>query len=260
MHLTQDEIDKLILHNAGHLAQKRLARGLRLNYPEAVALIAAQLHEFIRDGRTVAEIGEIGQQLLGYNDVMPGVPPMIGEIRVEGTFPDGMKTIVLRDPIMEENGNLMLALYGSFLPVPSREALEGNEFGSQPAMIEGGVGEIIPGQGDIDMNAGRRIVDVPVGNRSDRAVQVGSHFHFMEANRSLIFDRAKAYGMRLDIAPGTSVRFEPGETKTVRLVEIAGHQTIQGGNGLAVGELNEANRLLALKALDAQRFGNATTE
>src|SRR4051794_1774162 len=125
MHLSPDEIDKLILHNAGFLAQKRLARGLRLNHPEAVALIAAQSLEFIRDGRTVGEIGEIGRQLLGYNNVMPGVPAMIDEIRVEGTFPDGMKTVIIRVPITEENGNLMLALYGSFLPVPSREALEG---------------------------------------------------------------------------------------------------------------------------------------
>src|SRR5882762_6731640 len=108
MHLSPREIDKLLLHNAGFLAQKRLARGLRLNHPEAVALIAAQLLEFIRDGRTVAEIGEIGRQLLGYNNVMSGVPAMIDELRIEGTFPDGMKTVVLREPIYEENGNLVL--------------------------------------------------------------------------------------------------------------------------------------------------------
>jgi urease subunit gamma/beta len=257
MHLTSEEIDKLVLHNAGFLAQKRLARGLRLNYPEAVALIAAQLLEFIRDGRTVSEIGEIGRQLLGYKNVMTGVPSMIDEIRLDGTFPDGVKTVVLHDPIMEENGNLMLALYGSFLPVPSREALQGNEFGAQPAMLEGGVGEIILGTGDIELNAERRIIDISVDNRGDRPVQISSHFHFMEANRALKFDRAKAYGMRLDIPPGSTVRFEAGESKTVRLVEIAGRQSIDGGNGLAPGALHENNRLSALKALDGQKFGNA---
>ncbi len=236
--------------------RKRLARGLRLNHPEAVALIAAQLLEFIRDGRSVAEISEIGRQLLGYNNVMSGVPAMIEEIRIEGTFPDGMKTVAIRNPIIEENGNLMLALYGSFLPVPAREALEGSEFGAQPCMLEGGVGEVMTESGDIELNADRESIGLVVGNRGDRSVRVSSHFHFMEANKTLVFDRAKTYGMRLDIPAGTHVRFGPGETKTVRL-EISGQKRIQGGNGFAVGELHEDNRLAALKALDAQRFGNA---
>ena len=260
MHLTPEDTDKLILHNAGFLAQKRLARGLRLNHPEAVALIAAQLLEFIRDGRTVAEIGEIGRQLLGYNNVMTGIPQMITELRIEGTFPDGVKTVVLRDPIIEENGNLMLALYGSFLPVPSREALEGSEFGAQPCEIEGGVGEIMFEAGDIELNADRRFVDLNVGNRGDRAIHIGSHFHFIEANRTLVFDRAKAYGMRLDIPAGTSIRFDPGETKSVRLVEIAGNQTVRGGNGIASGALHDENRLSALKTIRELRFGNTNSD
>ncbi len=260
MHLTPEETQKLILHNAGFLAQKRLARGLRLNHPEAVALIASQLLEFIRDGRTVAEIGEIGRQLLGYNNVMSGVPGMIEELRIEGTFPDGMKTVVLRDPVCEENGNLVLALYGSFLPVPSREALEGSEFGAQPCELEGGVGEIMTEAGEIELNAGRRFVDLNVGNRGDRAIQIGSHFHFMEANRALVFDRAKAYGMRLDIPAGSSLRFEPGETKSVRLVEVAGNQIVYGGNGIAKGAVHEANRLSALKTLGDMKFGNTNSD
>src|SRR6185436_13292183 len=99
MHLTPREIEKLLLHNAGFLAQKRLARGLRLNHPESVALIAAQIMEFIRDGRSISETLEIGRQLLGYNDCMEGVPAMIDEVRIEGTFPDGMRTVVLRNPV-----------------------------------------------------------------------------------------------------------------------------------------------------------------
>src|SRR6478736_4022713 len=118
MHLTPHEIEKLLLHNAGFLAQKRLARGLRLNYPEAVALIATQLLELIRDGRSVSELMNVGKQLLGRNQVMPGVPEMITEVQVEGTFPDGTKLVTVHHPIASEHGDLALALHGSFLPVP----------------------------------------------------------------------------------------------------------------------------------------------
>src|ERR1044071_4090140 len=99
MHLSPREIDKLLLHNAGFLAQKRLARGTRLNYPEAIALIATQLLEFIRDGKTVAELMDLGRQFLGWNQVMPGVSSMIHEVQVEGTFPDGTKLVTVHHPI-----------------------------------------------------------------------------------------------------------------------------------------------------------------
>src|ERR1041384_4300276 len=115
MHLTPREIDKLLLHQAGALAQKRLARGLRLNYVEAVALIATQLLEFIRDGRSVAELMDLGRRLLGRNDVLEGVPGMIDEVQVEGTFPDGTKLVTVHHPIVSERGDRSLALYGSFL-------------------------------------------------------------------------------------------------------------------------------------------------
>ena len=122
MHLTPHELDKLALHQAGYLAQKRLARGLRLNYPEAVALISTQVMEFIRDGRTVAELMDLGRQLLGRADVMDHVPEMIVEVQVEGTFPDGSKLVTVHHPIAAEHGNMELALYGSFLPVPKAKA------------------------------------------------------------------------------------------------------------------------------------------
>src|SRR5215469_8220517 len=118
MHLTPREIEKLMLHNAGFLAQKRLARGLRLNHPEAVALIATQLLECVREGKSVSELMNLGRQFLGRNQVMPGVPAMIAEVQVEGTFPDGTKLVTVHHPIAAENGNLTLALHGSFLPVP----------------------------------------------------------------------------------------------------------------------------------------------
>src|SRR5919109_5649415 len=119
MHLTPRELDKLVLHQAGFLAQKRLARGIRLNYPEAVALIATQLLEFIRDGRSVAELMDLGRRLLGRADVADGVADMIDEVQVEGTFPDGTKLVTVHHPIVAERGDMTLALYGSFLPPPS---------------------------------------------------------------------------------------------------------------------------------------------
>src|SRR5205085_8496170 len=98
MHLSPRDIDKLLLHNAGYLAQKRLARGIRLNYPEAVALIATQMLELIRDGRSVADLMNLGRQLLGRADVMAHVPEMIVEVQVEGTFPDGSKLVTVHHP------------------------------------------------------------------------------------------------------------------------------------------------------------------
>src|SRR3954470_13540850 len=117
MHLSPRDLDKLVLHGAGVLAQKRLARGLRLNYPEAVALLATQLLELIRDGRTVAELMDVGRRILGRAHVMAGVPEMVAEVQVEGTFPDGTKLVTVHSPIALEQGDLSLALYGSFLPV-----------------------------------------------------------------------------------------------------------------------------------------------
>jgi urease subunit gamma/beta len=240
MHLTPHETDKLALHQAGFLAQKRLARGLRLNYPEAVALVGAQILEMIRDGRTVAELMDIGRQLLGRADVMEDVPEMIVEVQVEGTFPDGSKLVTVHRPIVAEHGNLELALYGSFLPVPQPNAA-GPRSGSIP-------GEMLLGGEDVVINEGREAIQVNVTNRGDRPVQVGSHYHFAETNRALAFDRAAAYGRRLDIPAGTAVRFEPGEAKTVSLVEIAGARVVRGGNAFAEGPVSDATR----KSLEAR--------
>ena len=236
MHLTPREIDKLMLHQAGFLAQKRLARGLRLNYPEAVALIAAQLLEFIRDGKSVAELMDVGRQLLGRADVMDGVAEMIDEVQVEGTFPDGTKLVTVHHPIVAERGDRALALYGSFL------AASGAGEGSAPAALNGPAGDVTAAEGELTLNEGREAARVEVTNRGDRPIQVGSHYHFVETNRALVFDRAAAYGMRLDIPAGTAVRFEPGETKTVNLVAIAGNRVITGGNAFANGPVTEETR------------------
>ena len=100
MRLSPREIDKLVLHNAGFVAQKRYARGLRLNYPETTALIATQLLEFIRDGERVSTLMNKGKQLLGIEDVLPGVPELVHEVQVEGTFPDGTKLVTVHNPIV----------------------------------------------------------------------------------------------------------------------------------------------------------------
>ncbi|MDE3155463.1 MAG: urease subunit gamma [Acidobacteriota bacterium] len=99
MHLTPREQDKLLVFTAAEVARRRRARGLKLNHPEAVALITAELLEYIRDGRTVAEIMSLGRQILPAADVMDGVAELIPEIQVEGTFPDGTKLVTVHHPI-----------------------------------------------------------------------------------------------------------------------------------------------------------------
>jgi urease subunit gamma/beta len=247
MHLTPRETDKLLLHAAGFLAQKRLSRGLRLNYPEAVALISAQLLEFIRDGRSVAELMDLGRRILGRAQVRAGVPALMAEVQVEGTFPDGTKLVTVHHPVALEQGDMSLALYGSFLPSPPLFAAVQEE----PAP-----GEVLPAAGEIELNAGRATTALRVVNRGDRPIQVGSHYAFAETNRSLSFDRGRAYGKRLDIPAGTAVRFEPGEAKTVQLVAFAGAGIVRGGNALAEGEISDAGRARLLAAAAARGFSH----
>jgi urease gamma subunit len=99
MRLTEREIDKLLIFTAAEVARRRRARGLKLNHPEAVALITAEVLEGIRDGRSVADLMTLGMKVLTRDDVMDGVPEMIKEIQVEGTFPDGTKLVTVHDPI-----------------------------------------------------------------------------------------------------------------------------------------------------------------
>lgn len=250
MHLSPRELDKLTLHQAGSLAQKRLARGVKLNHPESVALIATVLLEFIRDGKSVAELMNLGRQLLGRNQVMSGVPEMIYDVQIEGTFPDGSKLVTVHHPIASENGNLVLALHGSFLPVPDVSVFKPIADEPIPGSTE------IKG-GEIELNVGRATAEIPVTNLGDRPIQVGSHYHFIETNASLQFDRGAAYGKRLDIPAGTAVRFEPGETRTVKLVEIAGKKVIRGGNNLASGKVSAVGKQAALKRVKQKGFANA---
>src|ERR1700735_3003795 len=176
---------------AAMVARRRLERGVKLNHPEAVALITDFVVEGPRDGRTVAELMEAGAHVVSADQVMDGVAAMIHDIQVEATFPDGTKLVTVHNPIRGADDQL----------VP---------------------GETLAEPGEIVMNEGRATITLDIANTGDRPIQVGSHYHFFETNPALAFDRAKARGFRLDIAAGTATRFEPGQTRTVRLVAYAG--------------------------------------
>lgn len=277
MRLTPKEVEGLLVHQAGFLAQKRLARGVRLNHPEAVALIACQVQELARDGLTVADVTDKGGQLLGRNQVLPGVPEMIAEMTVEATFTDGTKLVCLHFPIRRRSGDLKLAFHGSFLPIPDESIFEKRKpdvlarVAPMPLnmMDEDTIhhlstapGHILPLEQDseITLNEGRSISSLRVVNMSDRPVQVGSHYPFIEANKYLVFDREKAYGMRLNIPAGMSVRFEPGDARTVPLVEIAGHKVIRGGNNLCDGKVANQNLHQVMEKVRARGFGHKKQE
>ncbi|KAK4164141.1 putative urease [Cladorrhinum sp. PSN259] len=237
MRLVPKEIDKLTISQLGFLAQRRLARGVKLNHSEATALIASNIQELIRDGNhTVADLMSLGSTMLGRRHVLPEVPSTLHEIQVEGTFPSGTYLVTVHNPVASDDGDLARALYGSFLPVPSQDL-----FPLPPAEVyaaEKQPGAVVCVKGRVKLNEGRRRIKLKVVSRGDRPIQVGSHYHFVETNPQLDFDRGKSIGFRLDIAAGTSVRFEPGDEKTVTLVEIGGSKVIKGGNWLATGEVD----------------------
>jgi urease subunit gamma/beta len=207
MHLSPKETDRLLLFMAAELARKRRARGLKLNYPEARALLADEILEGARDGKSVAELMSLGASILTTDDVLPGVAKLVGTLQVEGFFPDGQKLVTVHDPI-----------------APGREAPEGVE-----------PGEIVTAEGEIELSAGRQRRGLVVRNTGDRPVQVGSHFHFFEVNAALEFDRADGFGMHLDIPAGTAVRFEPGEEREVGVVALGGDREVHGLNMLTGG-------------------------
>ncbi|KAF9106020.1 hypothetical protein BGX27_009354 [Mortierella sp. AM989] len=255
MKLVPRELDKLVLHQVGYLAQKRLARGLRLNETEAVALIASQLSEFIRDGHhSVADLMDLGKQFLGRRQVLSGVAETLHDVQIEGTFLDGTKLITVQDPISNENGNLELALHGSFLPIPDADRYfppisEAEELASQHPP-----GAIITAPGTLTINKGRKRLRLEITNAGDRPILVGSHFHLIEANSALLMDRALAYGRRLDIPAGSAIRFEPGEKHTVTTVSIGGKKRISGGNNLATGYVDPDRLQEIMSNLIARNF------
>ncbi|KAJ3216588.1 hypothetical protein HDU67_009284 [Dinochytrium kinnereticum] len=185
---------------------------------------------------------DVGRRMLGTRHVLPGVMATLHEVQVEGTFPDGTKLVTVHDPVSSLDGDLSLALYGSFLPIPDSSIFP--DLSEQEQNIEPS-GKVIVKPGKITLNEGRPRYALKVTNNGDRPIQVGSHYHFIETNKELEFDRSIAYGRRLDIPAGTAVRFEPGEAKMITLTDIAGDRIIYGGNGLATGPV-ERDRLPAI--------------
>jgi urease subunit gamma/beta len=206
MQLSPREKDKLLVSMAAMVARKRLERGVKLNYPEAIALITDFVVEGARDGRRVADLMEAGAHVITADQVMDGIAEMIHDVQVEATFPDGTKLVTVHHPIRGASGAL------------------------EPGAVTAQEGEII-------LNEGRETVTLTVANTGDRPIQVGSHYHFSETNAGLSFDREKAHGMRLDIPAGTAVRFEPGQSRDVTLVPLVGDRKVYGFRQQVMGEL-----------------------
>lgn len=211
MLLTPHEQERLMVAGAAEVARRRRERGLRLNHPEAVAVLTAWVLEAARDGMSVAEIMSAGRDVLDTSDVMEGVEVLIDELQAEATFPDGTKLVTLHGPIQ-----------------PAPLAPDAADDGSARLVP----GEVLLGDGDVVLLEGRDLVSLTVLNTGDRPVQVGSHFHFAEANEALQFDRDAAVGCRLAVPAGTSVRFEPGISMEVELVAFAGLGVTAGFRGL----------------------------
>jgi urease subunit gamma/beta len=213
MHLTPREKDKLLIAMAAMVARRRLERGVKLNFPEAVALITDSVVEGARDGKSVAELMELGAQVVSADQVMEGVAEMIHDVQVEATFPDGTKLVTVHQPIRGAT--------------------------TRPKLVPG---EVITPAGEIALNEARERVTLTVANTGDRPIQVGSHYHFFETNPALCFDRNQARGRRLDIPAGSAVRFEPGQTRDVTLVPLAGNREVYGFRQEVMGKLDTGAR------------------
>ncbi len=223
MMLTPKEMDKMYISSAAEVARRRKARGLKLNYPEAVAMIADYIVEKAREGSSVAELMSQAKTVLSGEDVLPEVPHLLKTVQVEATFPDGTKLVSVHDPITA----------GQNRSIPGRYLLA-----REPIVA----------------NRGRRTRKVVVMNTGDRPVQVGSHYHFFEVNRALDFKRADAFGFRLNVPAGTAVRFEPGDSREVELVEIGGRRVVSGFHGLVQGRL-ESRTVRARALREARKRG-----
>jgi urease subunit gamma/beta len=210
MFLTNRESEKLMLYTASCLAIERKNRGLKLNFPEATAIISSYIIEGARDGKSVAQLMVDATKVLGEDDVMDGIASMMHMVQVEATFDDGTKLVTVHNPIASSK---------------SSEAI-------QP-------GEYLISSGAISLNEDKEVTTIQVINKGDRPVQIGSHYHFFEVNKELDFNRTQTYGKRLDIPAGTSVRFEPGSSKEINLIDFSGKRYMSGFNGLVEGFLDD---------------------
>jgi urease subunit gamma/beta len=204
--LTPSERDRLLIFTTAELARRRLARGLRLNVPEATALIADTVCEAARDGLRLHEAISAGRAALGPDEVLPGVPEVMGDVKVEAVFDDGTRLVVVTDPIGARAGT-----------------------GTAPGAVLLGSEPLADWPG---------AVTVVVTNTATVPISVTSHFHFFESNPRLRFDRGAAFGMRLAIPAGSSIRFGPGERTAVDLTTMGGDRVAIGFAGLVDGPLD----------------------
>ncbi len=221
MNLSPTELERLTIFTAAEHARRLKGRGVKLSHPEAVALIADEMLLAARCGQAYEEIVNMAARLLTPADVEPGVPTLTEFIAVEASFPEGTKLVIVFRPIAD-----------------------GQEDGEVP-------GEIITAEGELELNEGRERVEIEVLNTADRDIQVRSHAHFFETNPALQFDRRAAFGFRLDVASGSGVRFEPGISRKVTLVAMAGDRIVKGQGGLTRGRLDDPEVMAA--ALEVAR-------
>jgi urease subunit gamma/beta len=217
MLLTPTERDRLLIFTAAELARARRARGLRLNVPETIALVADTVCEAARDGKRHHEALAAGRAVLGPDDVLPGVADVVGEVAVEAVFDDGSRLVVVPDPV--GGGHL-----GDLAPGAVLQA------GTPDALLQAGTPGAAAPQSDV--------VEISVVNTAPVPVSVSSHFHFFEVNPRLRFDRAAGYGRHLDLPAGATVRFDPGAEVAVRLVPFGGNRVVVGFSGLVDGPLD----------------------
>jgi urease subunit gamma/beta len=192
MQLGPTEEDRLRTFAAAELARRSLARGLSLNAPEAVALACDEMLLAARAGATWEEVRATGRAAVPQGRVLPGVTNVVPEIRLEVLLEEGSRLVVLREP------------FGP--PDPD------------------GPGAIRFADGDVELAPGRRRIRLTVRNEGERPIRVSSHLPFTDVNLRLMFDRTAAEGFRLDLPAGDSIRWAPGETKDVDLVELGGNR------------------------------------
>lgn len=206
MRLTPTERDRLLLFSAAQLARARRARGLRLNVPETVAIIADTVCETARDGARLADAIAAARRVLGPDDVLPGVTDIVTEVQVEAIFDDGTRLAVVADPI------------------------------AGPRLGQDAPGAVLPTEHPSFEFPDVRHVEVT--NTADVPISITSHFHFFEVNPRLRFDRSAAYGRRLAVPAGSTIRFDPGVARVVPLAPIGGQRVAIGFAGLVDGPLD----------------------
>ena len=210
MALTPGEQDRLLLFTQAELARARRARGLKLNIPEARALIADSICEWARDGLTLIQVRDHAALLLGIQDVLPEVPALIGAIHVEARFDDGTRLVVVDPAIARDANPETLAPH----PTPPITAM------------------------------------VIVTNEATTPIGITSHIHLAEINPRIRLDRSAAFGRRLAIAAGETVWLQPGESRELPVTEIAGERSLFGTSGLVDGQVDDPEvRQRALTAL-----------